>query len=255
ALDQAFNQTRKRETKIRGILLSNPANPVGNLLSRKMLEALLKFAEEKNIHIVSDEIFAGSIYGENEFVSIAEVVGSEDFDKNRVHIVYGLSKDLFLPGVRVGMIYSFNENVLAAARKLTRFSSVSAPTQRLLVSMLSDTRFIVEYIQTNKKRIRDMRDLFVAGLEELGIKCTDSRGSLYCWADMRNLIPTYGEKGELELWEKLLNVGKINLTPGSACHCIEPGWFRCCFTTLDKDDVCVVMERIRKVVGSRTSCG
>ncbi|MBA0818813.1 hypothetical protein Gohar_022031, partial [Gossypium harknessii] len=255
ALDQAFNQTRKRETKIRGILLSNPANPVGNLLSRKMLEALLKFAEEKNIHIVSDEIFAGSIYGEKEFVSIAEVVDSEDFDKNRVHIVYGLSKDLFLPGVRVGMIYSFNENVLAAARKLTRFSSVSAPTQRLLVSMLSDTRFIVEYIQTNKKRIRDMRDLFVAGLEELGVKCTDSRSSLYCWADMRNLIPTYGEKGELELWEKLLNVGKINLTPGSACHCIEPGWFRCCFTTLDKDDVRVVMERIRKVVGSRTSCG
>ncbi|TYH61397.1 hypothetical protein ES332_D07G048900v1 [Gossypium tomentosum] len=255
ALDQAFNQTRKRETKIRGILLSNPANPVGNLLSRKMLEALLKFAEEKNIHIVSDEIFAGSIYGEKEFVSIAEIVGSEDFDKNRVHIVYGLSKDLFLPGVRVGMIYSFNENVLAAARKLTRFSSVSAPTQRLLVSMLSDTRFIVEYIQTNKKRIRDMRDLFVAGLEELGIKCTDSRSSLYCWADMRNLIPTYGEKGELELWEKLLNVGKINLTPGSACHCIEPGWFRCCFTTLDKDDVRVVMGRIRKVVGSHTSCG
>jgi aminotransferase len=249
SLERAYNQAKKRGLKIRAVLIANPANPTGHVLSREILIDLLDFVVEKNMHLISDEVFAGCTYGDqSKFVSVAEVLESEEIDKTRVHIIYGLSKDLSLPGFRVGVINSHNETVIAASAKLARFSSISAPTQRLLISMLSDMQFISYYLEMNRQRLRKMHSLFVDALNQLGIECANSNAGFYCWADMSRYIKSYSEKGERKLWEKLLTVAKVNMTPGLSCHCIEPGWFRCCFTTLTEEDIPLVVERIKRVI-------
>lgn len=248
ALERAYNQAKKQGVKVRAVLISNPSNPVGNILRRDALYDLLEFTTEKNIHLISDELFVGSAYEEDKtFISVAEILHTEDFDKSRVHIIYRLSEDLSLPGSDVGVIYSLNDDVLAAAAGFARYSSISMFDQCVLVLMLSDLPFISDLVQLVGTRLKKMHHLFVKGLEILHINCANGGGGFSCWVDMSKFLRSYSEKGELEMWEKLLDLAKINTTPGSSCHCIEPGWFQFCFKSLSESDVDVVMERIKRV--------
>lgn len=118
-VDAFRNAAEKSSHKVRGLLFCNPQNPSGHIYSVKVLDALLQYCEETNIHFVSDEIYALSTFGRislppgtqgfgqkfespaTEFVSVL----SRDLHElgvsgSRVHVIYSLSKDFGCSGIR-----------------------------------------------------------------------------------------------------------------------------------------------------------
>ncbi|KAK8936349.1 1-aminocyclopropane-1-carboxylate synthase 7 [Platanthera zijinensis] len=234
--------------KVKALLITNPSNPLGVSSPRSLLEAILNFVVEKNIHLISDEIYSGSVFSDADFVSIAEIVGSRaDVDGDRIHIVYSLSKDLGLPGFRVGALYSYNDGVVKTARRMSSFSLVSSQTQKMLAGMLSDEEFAVRYIETNRRRLRERRECVVEGMKASGIECLKGNAGLFCWVNLGEFIEEEEKKtteGELRLWKVVVDEVKLNISPGSSCHCSEPGWFRVCFANLSGGALEVAMRRM-----------
>ncbi|GAB2279595.1 acetyl-CoA synthetase [Dionaea muscipula] len=254
ALDEAYSLSQKRGLKVKGVLVTNPSNPLGTTLTRHELHLLLTFISSMDhIHLISDEIYAGTVFDSPSFISAAM---DEKYWKanpelhQRVHIVYSLSKDLGLPGFRVGAIYSNDPAVVAAATKMSSFGLVSSQTQYLLSAMLSDSKFTESYLVENKKRLKQRRDKFVSGLERAGIRCLKANAGLFCWVDMRHLLTSTTFEAEMELWMKIVYQVRLNISPGSSCHCSEPGWFRVCFANMSEQTLAFAMQRIEDFVAS-----
>ncbi|KAL6624555.1 hypothetical protein ACP70R_031876 [Stipagrostis hirtigluma subsp. patula] len=255
ALQAAYDEAVAAGARVRGVVLTNPSNPLGTTVGRAALEGIVDFvARNGDIHLISDEIYSGSVFAAPDLVSVAEVVeerlrrgGAGDGGHGvaaRVHVVYSLSKDLGLPGFRVGVVYSYNDAVVAAARRMSSFTLVSSQTQRTLAAMLSDAAFAAAYVQANRARLRERHGHIVAGLRRAGLGCLRGNAGLFVWVDMRPLLEEATVGGELRLWRRVIAEAKLNISPGSSCHCSEPGWFRVCFANMSLETLDVALQRL-----------
>ncbi|XP_039166362.1 1-aminocyclopropane-1-carboxylate synthase 7-like [Eucalyptus grandis] len=252
ALEAAYELAESMNIRVSGVLITNPSNPLGVTISRSVLEDILDFITRKNIHLVSDEIYSGSVFSSSEFVSVAEVLEAREYKgSERVHIVYSLSKDLGLPGFRVGTIYSYNDEVVTTARRMSSFTLISSQTQHLLACMLSDKKFTKNYIEVNRTRLRKRYERIIEGLRSAGIECLKGNAGLFCWMNLSPLLEKPTKEGELDLWRTMVHELKLNISPGSSCHCSEPGWFRVCFANMSEHTLEVALERIHKYMEQR----
>ncbi|KAM7520365.1 hypothetical protein LguiB_019327 [Lonicera macranthoides] len=252
ALEQACQQAHKRNLKVKGVLVTNPSNPLGTSMTLRELNLLVDFIDSKGIHLISDEIYSGTVFNSPNYVSIMEVLVKRNYVNTdvfkRVHIVYSLSKDLGLPGFRVGAIYSNDHLVVSAATKMSSFGLVSSQTQYLLSAMLSDQKFTRNYIFENQKRLKQRHAMLVDGLKSAGISILKGNAGLFSWVDMRHLLSSKTFEAEIELWKKIVYEVGLNISPGSSCHCSEPGWFRVCFANMSEETLNLAMDRLKTFV-------
>ncbi|KAK4728798.1 hypothetical protein R3W88_021786 [Solanum pinnatisectum] len=249
ALEEAYEKAQQSNIKIKGLLINNPSNPLGTLLDKDTLQDIVTFINSKNIHLVSDEIYAATVFDQPRFISVSEIVEEIiECNQDLIHIVYSLSKDLGFPGFRVGIVYSYNDTVVNIARKMSSFGLVSTQTQHLLASMLSDEIFIEKFIAESSERLGKRQGMFTKGLAQVGISTLKSNAGLFFWMDLRRLLKEATFDGELELWRIIINEVKLNVSPGCSFHCSEPGWFRVCFANMDDETMKTALRRIRNFV-------
>ncbi|XP_057968685.1 1-aminocyclopropane-1-carboxylate synthase-like [Malania oleifera] len=248
ALEAAYEEAKAANINVKGLLITNPSNPLGTILDRDTLRTLVSFVNDKSIHLVCDEIYAATVFSQPAFISISEVVQTMDCNLNLIHIVYSLSKDMGFPGFRVGIVYSYNDAVVSCARKMSSFGLVSTQTQRLIASMLSDNEFVNQFITESAKRLAVRYKVFVHGLAQVGIGCLKSNAGLFLWMDLRPLLKEATVEAETQLWHVIIDEVKLNVSPGSSFHCSEPGWFRVCFANMDDETVQIALRRIRSFV-------
>ncbi|KAJ0701962.1 putative 1-aminocyclopropane-1-carboxylate synthase [Helianthus annuus] len=252
ALESAYDHASSKNMKVRGVLITNPSNPLGATIQRKVLEQILDFVTRKNIHLISDEIYSGSVFHSDEFVSIAEILESRNYkDSERCHIVYSLSKDLGLPGFRVGTVYSYNDQVVTTARRMSSFTLISSQTQFLLASMLSNKEFTEKYIKINRERLRKRYETIVDGLKKAGIECLKGNAGLFCWMNLSPYLKEATRESELEIWKTIMEEVKLNISPGSSCRCSEAGWFRVCFANMSEETLEVALRRLHEFMDRR----
>ncbi|KAI0487999.1 hypothetical protein KFK09_027822 [Dendrobium nobile] len=218
--------------------------------SLSLLQDIILFISDKNIHLISDEIYFGCAFSSTNLFSISDLI--TDAVSDQIHIVYSLSKDLGLPGFRVGALYSYNDRVVKTARRMSSFSLVSSQTQKLLAFMLSDEEFTVNYIKKNRERLRERYELVVEGLKEAGIECLKGEAGLFCWVNMEELMDDKTQEGELRLWKVIVDELKLNISPGSSCCCSEPGWFRICFANMSRETLEVALRRLKDFAHKKT---
>ncbi|KAE8726138.1 1-aminocyclopropane-1-carboxylate synthase [Hibiscus syriacus] len=213
ALEDAYQKAQTWNINVKGVIIVNPSNPLGTILDPDIMRSMVSFVNEKNIHLVCDEIYTATVFSSPRFISIAEIIQDMDnCNRDLIHIVYSLFKDIEIPGFRVGIVYSFNDKVMRCARRMSSFGLVSLQTHYLLASMLSDDEFVGNFLRESSKRLAKRHNVFTKGLQQVGISCLTSNAGLFFWMDMRPLLKEQSLQGELELWRVITNEVKLNVS-------------------------------------------
>lgn len=281
AYDRAVEETGRAP---RVLLLSHPNNPLGICYPPRVVEECIDWCREKEVHLISDEIYAGSVYrkrrsdGEGDtFVSAMALGGDGDASAGDglglgpyVHLVYALSKDFALSGLRVGVAYTENEEIIQPLQKLNDLCQISSQTQLLVERMLTanavvgedrSQKFVDVYLKENQSNIRDRCDVLQSCLDELDIPYLNGDSGLFVWMDFRQFLPSLPkgvteatetleskETRERQLYLSLMKEHGLLFTPGMSMKNERAGFFRCVFTAASEEEFQLGLVRLRKFV-------
>jgi len=203
----------------RALLLGYPNNPTGATLPRDQVERVVRFAQERDILILSDEIYAELTY-DGGHVSMAAVPAGRE----RTILIGGFSKAWAMTGWRLGFAAG-PPDLIAAMAKVHSYTVMCSPTtaQEAAVDAL---RACEEDIAEMRRQYNQRRRVVVSRLNQMGLECFEPKGAFYAF-------PAIGSTGMTaeEFAERLLAEEQVAVVPGTAFGACGEGFVRCSYAT------------------------
>lgn len=260
-LEEALLDIEAKGKVFKILLLTTPDNPTGSIYTLTQLREIAQWCMQNKIHLLVNEIYALSQidiqqaaiagdYTENfEFTSFATIIA--EFESEYLHLLYALSKDFAISGMRLGIIHSLNAAFMQGIGNVNIPHLVSNMTQWLIGELFKDSLFVSHYIKENTRRITESYLVVIQQLKALNIPYTPSRGSLFIWADFSQHLKIDTRKGEEELWMDIFRKTGVLLTPGMGFQHQKQGLFRIVHTAVPTPDLKVAMQRLATFLEQR----
>lgn len=220
----------------RVLVLVSPDNPTGNMTTRTDMQALADLAIQRNLVVISDEIYERVTYDGHPHISIASLPGMAE----RTVVINGFSKAYCMTGWRIGWIAgppAWIKGMHTLKHSLT--ISTPAAAQVAAVAALTGPQEPIEQIRdTYDERRKILTEVF----REVGLGCPDIHGGCFLWVDAR---PT-GLSSEV-FAQTLLKEAQVLVYPGDQFGSSGSGWLRVSlFAPTEK--VREAADRIRRTV-------
>ena len=199
-LEDAFRQ------KPKALILCNPSNPSGKVFTYDELKIIADLAKKYDAFIITDEVYEHIIYEPYRHVYMSSLPGMWE----RTISCSSLSKTYSITGWRLGYIIA-PPHIIDTAKKIHDFLTVgaAAPLQEAAIAGLN---FGEEYYSDLQKKYTEKRNLFLDGLDTIGIRHTIPQGAYYILLD----ISEFGYDSDLQFCELLAEKVGVGAVPGSS---------------------------------------
>jgi aspartate aminotransferase len=239
--------------RTRAIVLNNPSNPTGATYTKAQIEALAKVVVEKDLLVVSDDIYRQLVYGDAQYFSIAAV--SPEVAKRTI-LVDGVSKTYAMTGWRIGYTATSKDLApLIKAMAKIQGQSTSNPTHIAQIATLAALTGPQECVGEMRKAFDERRLEMVKLLRAIpGVSCREPKGAFYAFPDVSAYVGKKTPEGailddDVQLCDWLVEVGKVAVVPGSGFG--APGFVRLSYAT-SMDNIRKGVDRLAKALGSLT---
>lgn len=221
------------QTKV--LILPFPNNPTGAVMNREELMEIAQVIKEKDLFVISDEIYAELTYN-GKHVTIAALPGMRE----RTVLINGFSKAYAMTGWRIGYAAA-PEVILKQMLKIHQFAIMCAPTtsQYAAVEALKNGDEDIEHM---KQAYNERRRYLLKAFRELGMDCFEPFGAFYMFPSIKRFSMTSDEFAT-----RLLQEEKIAIVPGTAFGDCGEGFLRVSYA-YSLEDLQRAMARIKRFV-------